>query len=804
MTTPTHSRCRRSPLATSLPLVLLAAASPGVAPAQVDGDPATATGIGSTPASPPAQGPQTLYLEVSINHARNRMLARFLWQDGELLASPASLRALGLRLPAETPARGAGGMIALRDISGASVHYDSTRQQLSLQVPVALLDQPTHHLRSPPLDARLDDATSSPGALLNYALYAQRGSGTTTLSGYTELRVFGLGAGTWSTTLASSYSSDDAAPASKRLDSYWQLDLPAAMLTLTIGDAVTGALDWTRATRIGGIRLARNFSLQPYRVTTPLASFAGDAVLPSTVDLYIEGIRQTSQQVPPGHFQLDSTPSLNGAGQARLVITDINGQRQVIGISLYGTPALLQAGLSDGTLDLGVLRQDYGLRSFAYRSQLMGSASLRHGLTDALTLEAHAEASTGIRMAGFGMATLLGQRGGVLSLDVAGSRAGSRDGYQYGLGYQWNSPHLALSLNTQRHGRHFRDVAAVQAQASLPLRTDQAFIGISTLLGQFGTSYVAQRYPASPASRYASLSWSRSLSGSGLLSISASRDLTDRGGDAAFVYWSLPLGRQAHVASSSRHDRGGDTLAVEASRSVSADTGGWGWRAQANVGGSPGGLAELTRMGRFGQWSAGVDRIGGEGSPLAYASADGALAWLGGRLQPMRRVDEAFALVSTSGVPGVPVQLENRAVGLTDANGLLLINRLEAWQRNLLSVDPQDLPADMQLGSTRIEVVPAGRSGTHVAFAMRRSLAVQFGVRDRLGHWIDAGTLATLEAPGLPTQTTVVGHEGRVYLLDPPAHGQLRIRVDGRDCTAALPIAPVNEGRINLGDVTCQ
>ena len=70
-----------------------------------------------------------------------------------------------------------------------------------------------------------------------------------------------------------------------------------------------------------------------------------------------------------------------------------------------------------------------------------------------------------------------------------------------------------------------------------------------------------------------------------------------------------------------------------------------------------------------------------DSSSTFYASANGGLLLMGGHLHAMRRVDDAFALVSTHGVAGVPVKLENRLVGVTDSDGLLLITRLNAWQR---------------------------------------------------------------------------------------------------------------------------
>ncbi|MCD9086403.1 fimbria/pilus outer membrane usher protein [Stenotrophomonas sp. SY1] len=768
---------------------------------------APADSTATTPANRTAPAGQVLILETRINHEPHTRLARFIARDGALLTSLPSLHELGVR-PAVMP--DASGLIALHAVAGISVDYDASLQRLDLQVPVEMLDRPLTHIdlaRQPV--PRSDPAQRSPGVLLNYDLYGQRFAGAGSYSAFNELLLFGIGPGQWSNTMSSELQTGNAGTSIRntRLDSRWQLDFPDNMLTLSIGDTISGALDWSRATRIGGIRLSRNFALQPYRITTPLASFAGEAVLPSTVDLYIDGIRQSSQQVLPGRFQLDAAPSINGAGQAQLVVTDINGQSRAMGFSLYASPRLLQAGLSDWSLELGTLRRDYGQRSFAYGDRPIASASLRHGLNDQLTVEAHAEASAGIAQAGAGMQMLLGQRGGVLSTSLAASEAGSFKGNQYGLGYQWAASWLTLAASTLRRSRGFRDVPAVLEQAALPRRTDQAYAGISTRAGQFGLSYVAQQLPDATPSRYASLNWSRSFRGNTLLSLSYNRNLESSRSDSAFVYWSLPLDRHTSIAASARHGLDGNSLSMEASRGVSSDLGGWGWRAQASAGEYRSTRAEVTRLGEHGQWSAGVERTNNndaDDSALLYASASGGVAWLGGYLQALRRVDDAFALVSTNGISNVPIQLENRPVGVTDARGYLLVTPLNAWQRNQLSIDPQHLPADMQINLTSIDVVPTSNSGIKVNFALHRTLALQFGVRDRHGKWLPAGSHMTLHANDSTPTPLSVGHEGKVYLLDPPAQARLHFGTGQSACSAAVPAAPAREGHFELADVTCR
>ncbi|MGH8052875.1 MAG: fimbria/pilus outer membrane usher protein [Stenotrophomonas sp.] len=796
MTTPNRKHCRRSPLAHRLCQAIATAVAALILP---EGSANDATTV--------AAGEQELYLEARVNQASNGKLARFVLRGDTLLASEATLWELGLILPVEVAAQR---LIELPSLAGLSVEYDAPHQRINLQVPVDMLDRPPVHMDLSRTQATLPDPSQRlPGATLSYDVYGQHADGRGNLSGFSELRVFGVGRGVWSNTLSSRFTTGNThrRASNTRLDSSWQLDFPVPMLSLTVGDTMTSSQEWSRATRIGGIRLSRNFALQPYRTITPLASFAGEAVLPSTVDLYIDGIRQSSQPLPPGRFQLDSSPSLSGTGQAQLVITDLNGQSRTIGFSLYGTPQLLQAGLSDWSVELGSIRRDYGIRSFNYGNDPLASASLSYGVNNHLTLQTHAEGSHGIRQAGAGAVLLLGKRGGVLTGSWAGSRAGTLTGNQHGLGYQWNSPRFSASASTQRRSAGYRDVAAVHEGATLPRRTEQAFLGVTTPAGHMGVSYVTQHYLDFPRSRYASLSWSHSLADNMQLSLSFNRDLANRDSDSAFLYWSMPLDRYLTTSASARHDRGGNGLSVEASRSADLDQGGLGWRAQATTQGSDdfGLRAEISQHGRHGHISAGVDHDNGSHRRTStYASAGGGLALLDGRLYSMPRVHDAFALVSTSGIADVPVQLENRTIGVTDQRGQLLINHLNAWQRNQLSIDPLDLPADMVLETTRKDVVPETRSGVQVDFPMRRTLAMQFGVRDRDGQWLPAGSHLTVEAPDNPPTTTLVGHEGKVYLLDPPPQARLHFRSDNAQCTAPLPEAPIREGRINLEDVVCQ
>lgn len=191
-------------------------------------------------------------------------------------------------------------------------------------------------------------------------------------------------------------------PTHTRLETRWQRDNADSLTSLALGDSITTGTPWSRQVRFGGLHWARNFELNPQLNTEPRSRYSDTAILPSTVDLYIDGLKQSSQQVTPGNFLLDTLPSFTGSGQAQVVITDINGQRRTVQLDLYGAPGMLAEGLSSGSLDIGWMRQNYTLRSDDYAASPMLDAGWRYGVNNQLTLALHTEQQRKLRNVGTG------------------------------------------------------------------------------------------------------------------------------------------------------------------------------------------------------------------------------------------------------------------------------------------------------------------------------------------------------------------------------------------------------------------
>src|SRR5690606_13140410 len=134
------------------------------------------------------------------------------------------------------------------------------------------------------------------------------------------------------------------------------------------------------------IQLARDFRLRPDLITYPLPQFSGQASVPSTIDLFIDGYRSRSERVQPGPFTLTGMPFVNGAGEAQLITTHALGRQVTSTMPFYLSSDLVRPGLRGYSVSLGLLRPDFGRRNFACGAPAF-SGPARRGIDDHFTVE---------------------------------------------------------------------------------------------------------------------------------------------------------------------------------------------------------------------------------------------------------------------------------------------------------------------------------------------------------------------------------------------------------------------------------
>ena len=752
-----------------------------------------------------------LYLEVFVNGVSSELVGHFRRRaDGAFFAEPEELREVGIAPAAQ--ATGRDGWVALDALPGVAFDYDEAAQTIAFtsgdEGRAARVVDAARFGEAGPIEPE-----TGTGALMNYSLLASTATGAFDdlwsldgLSAVLEPRLYGPFGVLDHSMIVS--GGDGRFEDMRRLSTTWSFSDTSDLRTYRIGDVVTGGLSWTRPVRLGGLQVQSDFALRPDLVTFPVPSLSGSAAVPSTVEVYLDNARRYSAEVPAGPFEIANLPVVEGGSTARLVVRDAQGVERVTQTPFFASTRLLAPGLADYSAEFGFARRSYGVRSDDYDDRPMGSASLRYGWTEALTLEAHGEGGEGLANGGLGAVFTLGSLG-VASLAGAASRSDEGTGALVAAQLQAEWSGIVLNARSQRTFGPYDDIASVTAEPLTtpglvpdvliarrqPRELDQ--IGLSFPLGfdpsTLSVSLARIRTEFDETSEIAGLSWSRALPGNASLFASGFASLDGRQA-GLYAGLSFPLGERINgqIAGFADSEILGGT--AEITRSAGRAVGDYGWRLRA--GAETTSAAAFTYNAAGAQIEAGVESF--DGDLRASARAEGAVVFAGGRPHLTRRIDDAFALVDI-GAPGVEVLFENRPVGRSGADGRILVPDLRSNERNDLSFDPQGLPLDMTIGATRRTVVPARRSGASVDFGLEpdaQAALVSFRRPD--GGFVAAGSAVRLNG-----EEVLIGYDGQAYLPRVEARNEAMVEDAERGpCLARFDFSK-NSEQTMVSDVAC-
>ncbi|WP_158302395.1 fimbria/pilus outer membrane usher protein [Sodalis glossinidius] len=359
-------------------------------------------------------------------------------------------------------------------IPDVQAHLDTQRQQLQLSVPPGWL--PAQAFSHKHLEPRYTASTST---VLNYDLYTTRFyNGALRTSAWNEWRVFGdFGYISHDGVVQSSLSGASSTRNGYiRYDTAWSNENEDDALSWTVGDLITGSVSWSSSFRVGGVQIARDFALQPYLVTYPLPSFSGSAVVPTTVDMFVNGFKTNSESIQPGPWSLNNLPFVNGAGDAVIVTTDALGRQVVTTLPFYVSSTMLETGLADFSFSAGVL--------------VVVNHSWSHSLWQ------------------------------------------GEQGDQYGFGYRYNNRMFSIGTQHILRSARFGNLAIYDngdnallrdTRWSLSRRSEQYNATLSLArYGSLGVAYVAIRSDQGERTKLWNLSWSKSLWGDASLFVSGS------------------------------------------------------------------------------------------------------------------------------------------------------------------------------------------------------------------------------------------------------------------------------------------
>jgi outer membrane usher protein len=761
--------------------LVLAIPHPRRAPAKPAPQPAPAA---------PAEG--EVWLEVQVNEQR-LPTALFLRREGRLFARRADVQRWRLRPPDISPLRHEGeDYYPLDALRGATHRVDEAGQSLHLSVqPAAFTDT---MLRGMPGGLAVP-APPPPGAFLNYDLFTLRAEGDplARTSGLFELGLFGSPGLGLSSFLARHTSERSEAV---RLDTTFIHDRPARMDSLRVGDAAGVPGAWGRSVRFGGVQWATNFATQPGFITFPLPALAGEAVVPSTVDLYVNDALRLRSDVPAGPFSIQDLPIVTGQGEARLVVRDALGREQVILLPYYASPRLLQRGLHDYAYEAGVVRENYTIASNDY-GRAFAAGTHRYGLSDRFTAEGRVEVLRDSVTGGVAGA-LLWPAVGVLSASLAGSEGEDASGGRAGLGYERQTRRFGFGASTEVASRHFTQLG-LQPGELAPVRQVQAFASLGSAgAGSFGIGYARRDFRDRDDVELASASYSIGFPRLGFFTLSFLRTLAPQSQSSATLTYTLPLGTRTVASASATAQRGGDQVIGQVQQNLPAGSG-FGYRVLAGASEA----SERYEAGVAMQTEAGTYQLeAGEANAITVvrAGASGAVAALGGDYFLSRRLNESFAVVQVPGYGGARVYADNQPIARTRGDGSAIVPRLRPYERNRILIDEADLPLDSQIEALQADAVPYFRSGVLLRFAVRPARGALVTVLLEDGAPAPVGAVARLvgEEAEFP-----VGLKGELYLTGLSAQNRVRVTWNGRSCEFDLAFEPGADPLPHLGQRTC-
>ncbi len=744
--------------------------------------------------SKPGHGPQTLLLEVTINTQKLADVIRVeKFADGRLVLpieawSEARLRPVGEKLALPDGNQG----YALDAVPGLQYKLDSGRLALDITAPAETFEANTLD------DGRGGEAPPNkapPGFYFNYNLTGTR-SGDSSLSYGAFLE--GVAFNGWGSLVTNGLMrGDDNQRQLIRTDTYWQKDLPGPMETLVMGDTIGSGGAWSRPARFGGIRWARNFSLRPGYFTFPMPSLSGSAALPSTIDVLVNNQRQQSQTVDPGPFAITNVPVVTGAGEVNLVVRDMLGVETLVTQSYYTSPTLLAAGLSDFSFESGLLRENYGSQSFDYGAAF-AAGTWRQGFNDALTGETRLELQQHRQAAGIELAGLLGHFA-VARAATAYARADGEQGGHYLLGLERRSLGGSGSLQGEHFDRGYVQFGALPNETR-PRDRFTAGYGMPLFLGaSAGVSYISQSSWDGDQFQLASANLGFSLPWNMYLNAYTSKQLDEDKGWSGGLNVILPLGSQRTVSASSTHDTDGRlTNALQASQSVSQGPG-LGWRLRTSDDPSQQLQGGGTLNTNYGQLDADAN-LGKDGTALRLG-ANGSIGWLQGLPFATRNIGQgSFAVVKVGDIKDVPVYRSNQIAATTNSSGLALVPNLLPYQKNQITIEPGELPFDVEIKGVKEMALPYARSGMLVEFPVRRSRNALVVLHQPNGKPVPGGTRVTVSPSG---QKFIVAKRGQVYLTDLTTDNRIAVQWRDGHCDLAITLPADGQAEPHIGPLTC-
>ena len=581
-----------------------------------------------------------------------------------------------------------------------------------------------------------------------------------------------------------------------------------------LGDAFSYPSPLGESKQFAGLSWGTDQNLRPGDFAPVLPTLRNGNVMAGPVEVFINDTLQFQQTLQNGVYDLRNIPAQNGFNSYTVRTLDALGNPVTVQREIYLPASLLPPGISRWRLDTGFQRQDVYSANAHYGAPFVAGRYAR-GINHDVSVGGYGLVSKSVSS----FAGEVDQRLSELWTAHLGFLT-ARNAQQQGQGVQARlegGGKLWRILGERTYA--FKPLPSIGSRAALVMQ-QLAQAQWSGLAGwNFGLTLAQSQRELGSREDVAVLSASTQLADSGVsaaVSLTQTRSAASRQNNLTVSLF-IPLNKINDKDKDKDNNTNRSVFAshssadgVQLSRAQFNSSGQAVQDPDWNVGVTQGSPAAFSSI--DGAWTQKTDKLelqamgrSSQGVPSGYISLRSGLLWAGGSRFSTRPVAGAFALVSTA-QEGVEIYHENRSVGKTDANGMLLVSSLRALDSNRISINPATWPIHWIAPKVEQQVVAPRGGGVMVSFKINadvwpeQTLITPIGPDGKL---FPAGTVVVALVDG-ERRETVVDRRGQVWIGELLPSKSFAIVFAKKRCEFSLPMPSDSTGPVTVLPNQCQ
>lgn len=580
---------------------------------------------------------------------------------------------------------------------------------------------------------------ASLGGFINYEMQYNHSE---FLKGYNGLVDLGIFKNFWFFKNSMLHNSESMDEKTVRLGTSLDIDFPDKLTKLTLGDTTTVSNSFFNTLRFAGINWGTNYLERPGFVYWNTPQLQGSARLPSTVELYMNGVKIYNQRVSPGDYVLQTGSQVNYTGNAQIVVEDVLGNRSVRTLPVLINNKLLRKDLSEYNISLGKLRYNYYSSSDDYRD-FLANLYYRKGIKETTSLGTNISYTEDLQNIGITWTQGLPY---FVVLDTLILNAHSNEGskFLYGLSLSKEFGRMSMGISSKYSEENFRYVGDDPLlDNAVPKFENFAYLTFSEvpIFQNINMSYAEQKYYKDSNTPFNddkifNIGFSRLIGNNislGLGYFQRFGEIKESGGILSATY-NFDTRNKVYLNYASNDENASLQYVHDNGRQVGLDYAvGVNRRQEENI-------ANFNAVAKTRAGDLSVQHYQYEHESDSTIGYSGAIAFLDGRVNFTKSINNAFAVVQVGDYANIDVLSALNPVEKTNKKGYAFVHDIVPYIQYDIGFDENQLPIEEKYDASSKPLTALNQRGYVVNFPIQHTFMLTMQPEDENGASFKPGS----------------------------------------------------------------